>query len=137
MAKVVIAAVEKRFPEGGFRQLYSDVQWLNSSWWELELGQTYQENQQAVGMSGTQQLYDMVSTLADPFNDEFYLQVPVHSDGNKWEEYRVAPKVSPECTQERNVNEEDGMAKMQCPLHCGMSVCACGHAFASGTHWCA
>jgi hypothetical protein len=32
----------------------------------------------------------------------------VHSDGDKWEEYRVAPKVSPECTQERHVDGEDG-----------------------------
>jgi hypothetical protein len=68
---VLITAVEKRFPEGGSRQLYSDLQWMNSSWWGLELGQTYQEKQQAVGMRGTQQLYDMVSGLADPFNDEF------------------------------------------------------------------
>jgi hypothetical protein len=59
MAKVVIAAVENRFPEGGSRQRYSDVQWLNSSWWGLELGQTYQEKQEAVGMRGTQHLYAM------------------------------------------------------------------------------
>jgi hypothetical protein len=59
MAKVVIAAVEKRFPEGGSRPLYSDVQRMNNLWWGLELGQTYQEKQEAVGMRGTQQLYDM------------------------------------------------------------------------------
>jgi hypothetical protein len=58
MAKVVIAADEKRFPEGGSRQL-SDVQGMNSSWWGLEFGQTYREKQEAVGMGGTQQLYDM------------------------------------------------------------------------------
>jgi hypothetical protein len=108
MAKVGIAAVEKRFPEGGSRQLYADVQWMNSSWWGLELGQTYQEKQEAVAMSGTQQLYYMVSSLADLFNDEFCVQVPVHSDRNEWEEYRVAPKVSLECTQERDVDGEDG-----------------------------
>jgi hypothetical protein len=59
MAKVVIAAVEKSFREGGSRQLYSDVQRMNSSWWGLKLRQTYQEKQEAVDMRGTQQLYDM------------------------------------------------------------------------------
>jgi hypothetical protein len=95
---------------------------MNSRWWGLEVGQTYQKKQALVATRGTQQFYDMVSGHAALFNDELSVQLPVHADGGGWEEYGC-PKRRVHSVQGRKVYMgRTVMARMHCPPLCGMSV---------------